>query len=76
MRGDAADPGDLGAASVVHAEVEDDVLRLRVADEKIRRGRASELAEAYERAWEDWERSGAAEAWDVVAADGLRRAAR
>jgi Arc/MetJ-type ribon-helix-helix transcriptional regulator len=32
--------------------------------------RASELAGAYEAAWDEWESSGESEAWDVTVADG------
>jgi hypothetical protein len=35
--------------------------------------RASELGEAYELAWEEWEQSGEAEVWEPTAADGLAR---
>jgi Arc/MetJ-type ribon-helix-helix transcriptional regulator len=37
--------------------------------------RATQLGPAYEEAFADWEQSGAAAAWDVTAADGLRPAA-
>jgi len=33
--------------------------------------RASELADAYEEAWDSWEASDDASAWEAVAADGL-----
>jgi len=33
--------------------------------------RASGLGPAYAKAWEEWEASGEAEAWDSVAGDGL-----
>jgi Arc/MetJ-type ribon-helix-helix transcriptional regulator len=35
--------------------------------------RASELGDAYEQAWEEWEESGEAELWEPTAADGLTR---
>ena len=35
--------------------------------------RASQLGEAYELAWEEWEQSGEAEVWEPTAADGLAR---
>lgn len=35
-----------------------------------------ELEEAYATAWDEWEASGDAAAWDVTAADGLLHAAR
>ena len=35
--------------------------------------RASELGDAYELAWEEWEQSGEAEVWEPTAADGLTR---
>ena len=35
--------------------------------------RASELGDAYELAWEEWEQSGEAEVWEPTAADGLAR---
>ncbi|MFC4001888.1 antitoxin [Prauserella oleivorans] len=34
--------------------------------------KASQLADAYAEAWEEWERSGEAEAWEPATADGLR----
>jgi Arc/MetJ-type ribon-helix-helix transcriptional regulator len=33
--------------------------------------RASELAASYESAWEEWDRSGDADAWDSSASDGI-----
>ena len=33
--------------------------------------RASELGDAYQLAWEEWEESGEAELWEPAAADGL-----
>ena len=35
--------------------------------------RASELGDAYELAWEEWEQSDEAELWEPTAADGLAR---
>ena len=35
--------------------------------------RASELGDAYELAWEEWEQSGEADLWEPTAADGLPR---
>lgn len=35
--------------------------------------RQSQLADAYEEAWDEWEASGEARAWDTVAPDGLPR---
>lgn len=35
--------------------------------------RASELGDAYELAWEEWEQSGEAELWEPTAVDGLPR---
>ena len=35
--------------------------------------RASELGDAYELAWKEWEESGEAELWEPTAADGLTR---
>jgi hypothetical protein len=35
--------------------------------------RASELGDAYEQAWEEWEESGEADLWEPTAADGLTR---
>jgi Arc/MetJ-type ribon-helix-helix transcriptional regulator len=33
--------------------------------------RATQLGNAYEEAWDSWEASGEASAWEAVAADGL-----
>jgi hypothetical protein len=35
--------------------------------------RASELGDAYELAWQEWEESGEAELWESTVADGLSR---
>ena len=34
--------------------------------------RQAELADAYEEAWDDWDRSGEATLWEPVVADGLQ----
>ena len=34
--------------------------------------REAELADAYEEAWDEWESSGVAAAWESVAGDGLQ----
>jgi hypothetical protein len=36
--------------------------------------RHEELGDAYEQAWDDWDASGEAAAWEGVVGDGLRRA--
>ena len=33
--------------------------------------RSAELGEAYPEAWNEWARSGAADAWDAAAGDGI-----
>jgi Arc/MetJ-type ribon-helix-helix transcriptional regulator len=38
--------------------------------------RASELGPAYAEAWEEWETSGDADAWDSVVGDGLETSRR
>lgn len=35
--------------------------------------RASQLGDAYERAWEEWEDSGDAQTWEAAADDGVER---
>ena len=45
--------------------------RSAVVHRALRLLRASELGSAYEQAWQEWERSGAAEEWDTVVGDGL-----
>lgn len=42
----------------------------------IRMLRGPELEDAYAAAWDEWQASGEADAWEVVAADGLTDAAR
>jgi hypothetical protein len=39
----------------------------------IRLLRASDLGDAYEMAWQEWDESGDAELWEPTAADGLPR---
>jgi Arc/MetJ-type ribon-helix-helix transcriptional regulator len=39
----------------------------------IRLLRASDLGDAYEMAWREWDESGEAELWEPTAADGLPR---
>jgi Arc/MetJ-type ribon-helix-helix transcriptional regulator len=39
----------------------------------IRLLRASDLGDAYEMAWQEWDESGEAELWEPTAADGLPR---
>ena len=34
--------------------------------------RQSELSDAYEEAWDEWDRNGEAELWESVVADGLQ----
>jgi Arc/MetJ-type ribon-helix-helix transcriptional regulator len=38
----------------------------------IRLLRAAELGDEYEAAWDEWEKSGDADLWEVTAGDGLR----
>ena len=45
--------------------------RSAAVQEAIRLLRASELGDAYEEAWTEWETSGDAEAWERAIADGL-----
>jgi Arc/MetJ-type ribon-helix-helix transcriptional regulator len=45
--------------------------RSAVVQRAIRMMRAAELGPAYARAWEEWEASGDAGVWDVVAGDGI-----
>jgi Arc/MetJ-type ribon-helix-helix transcriptional regulator len=45
--------------------------RSAVLQRAVRLLRASGLAPAYAAAWEEWEATGEAEAWDSVAGDGL-----
>ncbi len=45
--------------------------RSAVVHRAVRLLRASGLGPAYAKAWEEWEASGEAEAWDSVVGDGL-----
>jgi Arc/MetJ-type ribon-helix-helix transcriptional regulator len=45
--------------------------RSATVQEAIRVLRASELGDAYEEAWTEWETAGEAEAWEAATADGL-----
>jgi len=45
--------------------------RSAVLHRAVRLRRAAELGPAYEEAFAEWEETGAATEWDVVAADGL-----
>ena len=45
--------------------------RSAVVRRALRLLRASGLGPNYAKAWEEWESSGEAEAWDLVVADGL-----
>jgi Arc/MetJ-type ribon-helix-helix transcriptional regulator len=45
--------------------------RSAVVQQAIRALREAELGDAYGPAWEEWARSGEAEAWEPTAADGL-----
>ena len=45
--------------------------RSAVVHKAVRLLRASELGEAYEAAWQDWESEGDARVWDSAAGDGL-----
>ena len=45
--------------------------RSAVVHKAVRLLRASELGAAYEDAWDEWETSGEAGAWDATTADGL-----
>jgi Arc/MetJ-type ribon-helix-helix transcriptional regulator len=45
--------------------------RSAAVQEAIKLLRASELGDAYEEAWTEWESSGDAEAWEPATADGL-----
>ncbi len=50
--------------------------RSAVVHKAVRLLRASELGAAYEQAWQDWDDSDAAGAWDRAAADGVTDAPR
>ena len=45
--------------------------RSAAIQQAIRLLRASDLGDAYELAWQEWEASGEAELWESTAADGL-----
>jgi Arc/MetJ-type ribon-helix-helix transcriptional regulator len=45
--------------------------RSAAVQEAIKLLRTSELGDAYEEAWTEWETSGDAEAWETATADGL-----
>ena len=45
--------------------------RSAVLQQAVRLLRSSELGDAYEAAWSEWEASGEAEAWESVAGDGV-----
>jgi len=45
--------------------------RSAVVHKAVRLLRASELGEAYEAAWQEWESGGDATVWDSAAGDGL-----
>lgn len=47
--------------------------RSAALQEAVRLLRASGLGESYAGAWQEWEESGEAEAWDATAADGIKR---
>lgn len=47
--------------------------RSAVLHKAVRLLKAVELAAAYEDAWHGWESTGAADAWETVAADGVTR---
>jgi Arc/MetJ-type ribon-helix-helix transcriptional regulator len=46
--------------------------RSAVVHKAVRLLRATELGDAYEDAWSDWDASGDAALWEAVAADGVR----
>jgi Arc/MetJ-type ribon-helix-helix transcriptional regulator len=50
--------------------------RSAVVHKAVRLLRVSELGASYEDAWREWDDSGAATVWDVVAGDGLTDASR
>lgn len=47
--------------------------RSAAIQQAIRLLRASDLGDAYELAWQEWEATGEAELWESTAADGLPR---
>lgn len=50
--------------------------RSAVLHRAVRLLRASEMADAYEDAWDEWSASGEAARWDTTAADGAADASR
>lgn len=54
-----------------YAETQGIPSRSAVIHRAVRLLRASELGSSYEQAWEEWESSGEADAWEGVAADGV-----
>jgi Arc/MetJ-type ribon-helix-helix transcriptional regulator len=46
--------------------------RSAVVHRAVRLLKASELGNAYEDAWDEWEAAGEADAWEATAADGLQ----
>jgi Arc/MetJ-type ribon-helix-helix transcriptional regulator len=55
-----------------YAEREGYASRSAVMQKAVRLLRASQLGDAYEEAWAEWESNGDAVAWDSVVADGQR----
>ena len=54
-----------------YAEAQGFASRSAALHKAVRLLRASELGPAYEKAWEQWDAGGDAEAWESTAADGL-----
>jgi Arc/MetJ-type ribon-helix-helix transcriptional regulator len=54
-----------------YARVQGMASRSAVVQRAVRLLRTGGLASAYAAAWEEWESSGEADAWDSVAGDGL-----
>jgi Arc/MetJ-type ribon-helix-helix transcriptional regulator len=54
-----------------YADEHGDASRSAALQRAIRLLRASELHDAYRDAWQEWEESGEAEAWESTSADGL-----
>ncbi len=55
-----------------YAAAEGFASRSAVVHRAVRLLRAAELGPAYEEAFAEWQQTGAAEAWEITAADGLR----
>lgn len=55
-----------------YAAAEGFASRSAVLHRAVRLLRAAELGPAYEDAFADWEQTGAADEWEITAADGLR----